>query len=169
MDLLISYSWGNYFPAYLEAVRLLKRFGDPQPAVEKTKVWGIAVAHTTLNNRVVIQKCRELYQAEPEFQFTLKWVPVDFWVDTDLDAIKKVIEEKIRDRIEEKETWAMKVEKRRWQRYHTIEIIEYLARSIESKVDLRRPDKIVRIDVLGSRTAISLLKPEEIFSIALPA
>jgi len=168
MDLLISYSWGNYFPAYLEAIRVLKRFGDPQPVVEKTKVWGIAVAHTTLNNRVVIQKCRELFQAEPEFQFTLKWVPVDFWVNTDLDAMKKVIEEEIRDRIQEKETWAMKVEKRRWQRYHTIEIIEHLARSIERKVDLRRPDKIVRIDVLGSRTAISLLKPEEIFSIAFP-
>jgi len=168
MDLLISYSWGNYFPAYLEAVRLLKRFGDPEPVVEKTKVWGIAVAHTILNNRVVIQKCRELYPAEPEFQFTLKWVPVDFWVETDLDAMKKVIEKEIRDRIQENETWAMRVEKRRWQRYHTIEIIEYLATSIERKVALRHPDKIVRIDVLGSKTAISLLTPEEIFSITLP-
>jgi tRNA(Ser,Leu) C12 N-acetylase TAN1 len=57
---------------------------------------------------------------------------------------------------------------RRWQKYHTIEIIEYLAKGIDRKVDLENPDLVVRIDVLGEKTAISLLESDEIFSLGLP-
>lgn len=166
MDLIVSYSWNHFVPARREAIRILKQFGDLDPRVEGTGVPGMAVIHTTLNNREVIQKCRELFRAEPAFQFTVKWIPVDFWCEASLEAMKEVMEKEIRDRIRENETWAMKVEKHRWQQYHTIEIIKYLAESIDRKVDLRHPDKIVRIDVLGKRAAISLLKPDEVFSIA---
>ncbi len=155
MDLTISYSWNHFVPARREAIRILKQFGDLDPQIEGTGVPGIAIAHTALNNREVIQKCRELFRAEPAFQFTMKWVPVDFWCETRLEAMKEVIEKEIRDQIRENEAWAMKVEKHRWQQYHTIDII-----------NLKHPDKIVRIDVLGKRTAISLLKPDAIFSIA---
>jgi len=36
---------------------------------------------------------------------------------------------------------------------------------IGKKVDLERPDKILRIDMIGRDTAISVLKTSEIFSI----
>ena len=36
------------------------------------------------------------------------------------------------------------------------------------KVDLDHPDWIVWVDVVGRQTAISLLRPEEIFSLGLP-
>jgi tRNA(Ser,Leu) C12 N-acetylase TAN1 len=62
----------------------------------------------------------------------------------------------------------MHVEKRRWQQHHTRENVEHLARSIDQKVDLRKPDRIVRIDVLGARTAISLLRAEDVFSTRAP-
>ncbi|MDX1251105.1 MAG: hypothetical protein IDH49_02385 [Gammaproteobacteria bacterium] len=164
MDLLVSYAWGRFFRARAEIIRILKRFGDDNPKVERTRVDGIAIAHTTLDNREVVRKCKELFKTEPVFEFAAKWVPVDFWCDTDLDAMKEVIEENVKDRIKEDETWGMKVEKRRWQKYHTADIIEYLAPSIERKVNLGNPDKLVRIDVVGRRTAISLLEPGEIFS-----
>ncbi len=83
-------------------------------------------------------------------------------------VLKKVIEENVRDRIREDETWGMKVKKRSWQKYHTIEIIQYLAGSIERKVGLRHPDKIVYVDVVGQRIALSLLKPGEIFPVVVP-
>ena len=63
---------------------------------------------------------------------------------------------------------SMKVHKRRWQRYHTIEIVEYLAADIEKKVDLGDPDWILWVDIIGRDTAVSLLKPEEVFSLGLP-
>lgn len=164
MDLLVSYYWNHFSRARHEAVYVLRKFGDPAPKVERTGVIGIAIIHTSLNNREVIQKCKELFKTGFEFRFAIKWVPVDFWCETSLDSIKKAIDENVTGGIGENETWGMKVEKRRWQKYHTIQIIERLAANINRKVNLSSPDKLIRVDVLGERTAISLLKPGETFS-----
>ncbi len=168
MDLLVSYSWSCFFRARSEIHEILKRFGDPEPQIEKSRVVGITIIHTILDNREVIRKCRELFETETAFEFAIKWVPVDFWCETDFEAMKQAIEEKIRNKIGETETWGMRVKKRGWQQYHTIEIIDYLAPSIKRKVDLDNPDRILHIDVLGEKTAISLLRPDEIFSLGLP-
>jgi tRNA acetyltransferase TAN1 len=170
MDLLVSYNWSHFSLAKPEIIAILKRFGDPDPRVEKTAVIGIAVAHTCLDSREVIKRCRALWESDPldSFQFAIKWVPVDYWCATALDAIKQVVDSKIINRIGKDQSWGMEAHKRRWQRYHTIEIIEYLAVDIHRKVDLNHPDWIVWVDVVGRQTAISLLKPEEIFSLGLP-
>lgn len=170
MDLLVSYSWNHYYLAKPEIIRILKEFGDPAPLVEKRGVKGIAVVHTCLDNREVIQRCRALWESDPQnsFETAVKWVPVDYWCQTDLVAMKKVIDSEIKDQIEVNQTWGMKVHKRRWQQYHTIEITEYLAAGIERKVDLGNPDWIIWVDVIGQETAISLLKQEEIFSLGFP-
>jgi tRNA acetyltransferase TAN1 len=126
------------------------------------------VVHTSLDGRQVIRKCRESFEAGEPFEFAVKWVPVDVWCETSLDAMKAVIEQWIKERIEEGQTWAMQVEKRGWRQYHAAEIIQRLASGINRKVDLGHPDKILRIDVLGPVTAISLLRPDKIFSILAP-
>ena len=168
MDLLISFQWGRFYPMLHEARRILKQLGDDQPQIEWTSVDGIAVAHTALDNREVITRCRELqHNKEARFEFAVKWVPVDFWCETDLDAMKQVIQEKVCPRIKPNECWAMTIKRRRWDRYHKADIIAYLAPSIDRKVDLSNPDKIVWIDVVGAYTAIAVLKPDEIFSAIL--
>jgi len=127
---------------------------------------GIAVAHTSLDNRQVIHQCRELlHQGKVRFDFAVKWVPVDYWCWTELETIKQLIDAKVLPRIGQEETWAMQVNKRRWQTYHTIDIVTVLAADIDRKVNLSHPDKIVWIDVIGNETAISVLKPDEIFSV----
>lgn len=168
MDLLVSYNFGQFSRAKPEIIRILKRFGDPDPWVKKTDVMGIAVVHSCLDNREVIQRCRAVWESEPlhSFEFAIKWVPVDYWCATELTAMKHVIDNKIKQRIEKNRTWGMQVHKRRWQ-YHTIEIIEFLAADIDHKVNLSHPDWIVWVDVVGRQTAISLLKPQDIFSIGI--
>jgi len=170
MDLLISYSWGQFYRAKHEAIGILQGFGDPDPKVEKTAVLGIAVAHTSLDNREVIRRCRALWKQQPlaSFEFSIKWVPMDHWCATDLDAMKQLIDDKIKPQIAEGQTWGMKVHKRRWQKYHTDEIVDYLAEGIDRQVDLNHPDWIIWVDVIGRWTAISLLRPDEIFSLGLP-
>lgn len=166
-DLLVSYRWGSYRRASREILSILKRFGDLHPLVEKSEIPGIAVVHTSLDNRDVIGRCRQLAASEPTFDYAVKWVPVDYWCDSDLEAIKKLIEQQVAPSIGQTETWGMKVEKRGWPKYHTAEIVEHLAVAVvDRKVNLARPDKLVRVDILGSRTALSLLRPDEIFSIA---
>lgn len=168
MDLLISYQFGRFYPMRREARRIIRHLGDHDPRISWTNVDGIAIARTTLDNREVIRRCRDMYRNnEADFEFAVKWLPVDYWCDTDLDAIKQVIDEQAAPRIEPTESWAMVVKKRRWQKYHAVEIIEHIAAGIERKVDLNNPDKIIWVDVVGYRTAVSVLKPEEIFSAIL--
>jgi tRNA(Ser,Leu) C12 N-acetylase TAN1 len=59
----------------------------------------------------------------------------------------------------------MRVARRGWDQYHTAEIVRHLADAIDRKVDLKTPDKLVWIDVLSDAIAMSLLRPDEIFSI----
>jgi tRNA(Ser,Leu) C12 N-acetylase TAN1 len=165
MDLLVSYPCGHFRSARYDIVGILKRFGDDHPQIRRTAVDGIARVSTCLDSRDVTRRCRELSHTDPlAFLYAVKWVPVDYWCHTNLEAMKKLIEQEIRPRIAEHETWGMKVEKRRWQRHHTAEIVAYLAPSIDRKVNLDHPNKWLRIDVVGRQTAISLVEPEELFS-----
>jgi tRNA(Ser,Leu) C12 N-acetylase TAN1 len=165
MDLLVSYPWNHFSLARNDVMHALHEFGDIKPEIKRTSTMGIAVVHTSLDNRDVIKRCKELFQQELAFQNAIKWSPVDYWCETDLDAMKKVIEDNIKERIEEGQSWGMQVDKHRWQKFHTNEIVAYLAPAIERKVDLDNPDKIIRVDVVGKETAISLLIPDEIFSV----
>lgn len=143
----------------------MRKLGDPDAGMRWTTVEGIAIVHTDLDPRQVVAGCHDLLcRGEEPFAFAVKWVPVDEWAPTDLDAIKAVIEQKLAPRIGPDETWAMQVEKRRWQRYHTADIVAHLAPAIHRQVDLSHPDKILRVDVIDARTALAVLRPDEIFS-----
>ena len=165
MDILVSYECGRFGRSKREVREALRRCGDEQSQIERTSVNGIAVVRTTLDGREVVRRCRELCHESFAFRFAIKWVPVDYWCETDLEAIRKLLEAEVRGRIAEDETWGMKVERRGWQQHHTQDIIVYLARAIDRKVDLNHPDKLVRIDVLGNQTAISVLRPSDMFSV----
>jgi tRNA acetyltransferase TAN1 len=165
MDLLVSYECGRFGRAKREIHAALGRCGDELAAVERSAVNGIVVVHTELDARAVVRCCRELSQQGFVFRFAIKWVPVDYWCPTDLEAIRKVLADQVRGRIAANETWGMKLEKRGWLDQHTQEIVVDLARAIDRKVNLSRPDRIVHIDMLGSRTAISVLGPGDLFSV----
>jgi tRNA(Ser,Leu) C12 N-acetylase TAN1 len=170
MDLLVSHPRGCYGPARHEIAHILRGFGDAEPRVEKSGVPGIAVVHTGLADREAIRRCGELFRADPgAFRFAVKWVPVDWWCEKDLDAVKQLLEREVAPRIGAEETWGLHVEKRGWPDYHTAEIVERLAKAIDRKVNLRVPDKLVRVDILRERVAVSLLRPGEVFSIHAPA
>ena len=170
VELLVSYNC-SYSLVKPEIRRILEIFGDPDPWIGKTAVLGIAVVNSCLDNREVIRRCRELRQDDVQhwFEFATKWVPVDYWCATDLPAIKDLIDSRIKPRIEQEQTWGMRVHRRRWQAYHTRDIIEFLAAGIDRKVNLENPDWIVWVDIVGRQTAVSLLRPQDIFSIRTEA
>ena len=126
-DLLVSYPWRHFRRARGEISRLLRDFGDPHAQVERTSASGIALVHTSLDGREVIRKCRALLAGGARLEFAVKWVPVDVWCETSLDAMKAVIDQRIKHQIEAGQTWAMKVEKRGWREFHVKEIIDRLA------------------------------------------
>lgn len=167
MDLLVSHSWGHFHQARTEVIQILNQMGDPGPSVERTPVLGIALVHSCLNNRLVIQQCKTFRQERglSSFQFAIKWVPVDYWCRTDLEDMKRVIDTHLADYVKPDQTWGMVVKKHRFQRYHSIDIVHHLAQDVHRQVNLNKPDWIVRVDILGKETSIAFLKPDEIFSV----
>jgi len=169
-NLLVSCPWSMLWRAKQEIADVLKLLGDETPIIKPTMARGIIGVKTRLDSREVVQGLQKLFIKDPlAFQYTLKWVPTDFWTYSDMDLMKEAVMN-VREKIRQGERWRMTVEKRRYTRFHKIEIIKELAELIPKKVDLKNPNKIVRIDIIGKYAAVSVLSPNEIFSTTkLPA
>jgi tRNA acetyltransferase TAN1 len=163
-NLLVSCPWTMTGRARREIAHILRMLGDEHPIIERTIARGIIGVKTSLDSREVAKNLQKLLSKDPLlFQYTLKWVPTDFWTRSDMNSMKEAVMN-IRDKILKGERWRMTVEKRRYTLYHKIDIIKELAQLIHEKVDLKNPDKILRIDIIGKYAAVSVLSSKEIFT-----
>ncbi|HDD70446.1 RNA methyltransferase [Candidatus Bathyarchaeota archaeon] len=163
-NLLATTSRGNEDEACSELWYLLGEIGDSAPTIEKTGVAGLIAAKTAFNPFEVIEKLRKILHERPyEFRYTLRIIPIERVVRTDLKEIQRVATE-LSSKIKENETFRVTVEKR-FTEISTRDIIETAASNIERKVDLNKPDKILLIEVIGGLTGISVIKPDEILAV----
>jgi len=111
---------------------------------------------------VVIDRLKELVVSEPwRVRYVLRVLPIEFVVPTDLNMIRqaaKGLASKI-----DKNSFRITVEKRH-SPLESIEVINAIAGEIESKVDLENPGWIVLVEILGSQTGLSVIRPEQMFS-----
>ncbi|MEM2320076.1 MAG: THUMP domain-containing protein [Candidatus Bathyarchaeia archaeon] len=163
-NLLATTSRGNEDEACSELWYLLGQVGDSAPVIDKTGVSGLIAAKTALNPFEVVEKFRLILRERPyEFRYTLRVIPIEKVVRTDLGEIQRATLE-LGSRIEKNETYRITVEKR-FTETSTRDIIEAAASVIDRKVDLNNPDKILLIEVIGGLTGISLVKPTDILSV----
>ena len=163
-NLLATTSRGNEEDACSELWYLLGQIGDSASTVEKTGVAGLIAAKTAFNPFEVVEKFRKILGERPyEFRYTLRVIPVEKIVRTDLGEIQRVATE-LGLKIAENETFRVTVEKR-FTTTSTQDIIEAAAANIERKVDLNKPDKILLIEVIGGLTGVSVIKPDDILSV----
>ena len=163
-NLLATTSRGNESYACSELLYLLGEIGDSAPAVERTGVSGLIVAKTAFNPFDVIEKLRKILLERPyEFRYTLRIIPVEKIVHTDLGEIQRAVIE-LSSKIGESETFRVTVEKR-FTETPTQDIIEATAANIEREVNLNNPDRILLIEVVGGLTGVSVIKPGEILAI----
>ena len=166
--LLVTHPWGAHQRARAEILALLGMLGDDRPAVRRTLARGVMGVKTILDPRGATKGLRALYERDPlVFNDTCTWLPVDLWVSAEVETMRQAID-RLRDRIGPGETWRMTLERRRYTRHHQLELIRLLAEPVTAKVDLVHPDKILRVDVLGGYAAISVLTPNDVFSVARP-
>ncbi len=163
-NLLATTSRGNEENACSELWYLLGQIGDSASTVEKTGVAGLIAAKTAFNPFEVVEKFRKILRERPyEFRYTLRIIPIERIVRTDLGEIQRVATE-LSSKIVKNETFRVTVEKR-FTTASTQDIIEAAATNIERKVDLNKPDKILLIEVIGGLTGISVIKPDDILSV----
>jgi tRNA acetyltransferase TAN1 len=163
-NLLVTTSRGYESHARSELRYLLQEIGDSSPHVEKTGISGLIAVKTDLEALEAISQFRAIMRQRPyEFRFTLRVIPIEKVIQTDLEQIQTAVAE-LSSKIGENETFRVTVEKR-FTTAHTKDIIEKVATNIKRKVNLTRPDKIVLIEVLGGLTGVSVIKPEDILSV----
>jgi tRNA acetyltransferase TAN1 len=162
---LLATTWrGNEREACSELSFLLGGIGDSAPEVRRTGISGLIAIRTAFNPVEAVEKLRKILHERPyEFRHTLRIIPVEKVVRTDLDEIREIAEE-LGLRIGEDETFRITVEKR-FTTIHAEEIIEATATSIKRKVDLTNPGKILLVEVVGKLTGMSLLKPSDTLSV----
>jgi tRNA acetyltransferase TAN1 len=143
---------------------LLKEVGDPEPKTDKTGIRGVIVGKTTLDPVETITKFRTILRERPyEFRYSLRIIPIQKVIHTDLDEVKQATTE-LAAKLGENETFRVTVEKR-FTTIHSRDFIEAVAATIQNKVNLDNPDKIILIETLGKFTGISLLSPNQTISV----
>jgi tRNA acetyltransferase TAN1 len=164
-NLIATTSRGNERPMINEILYLLKdELGDTQALAAKTKIRGLIVAKTALDPYIIIEKFHIILKERPyEFRYALRILPIERVVPTDLEEIKRATAE-LAAKISEKETFRVTVEKR-FTTLHTKDLIEVAAKDIKQKANLKNPDKILLIEVLGALTGLSILKPSDILAV----
>jgi tRNA acetyltransferase TAN1 len=163
-NIIASTSRGNERLTCTELVFLLKTIGDPDPIAAKTGIRGLVVAKTNINEIEAIEKLRSILKEKPyEFRYSLRILPVEKVVRTDLTEVKLVAKE-FALRMGENETFRVTVETR-FTTLHTRDLIETAATEIRQKVNLENPDKVLLIEVVGGLTGMSLVKPQAILSV----
>jgi len=163
-NLLATTSRGSEDEACSELWYLLSEVGDSAPVVDKTGVAGLIAAKTAFNPFEVIEKFRHILRERPyEFRYTLRIIPIEKVIRTDLGEIQRAAAE-LSAKIAPNESFRITVEKR-FTETSTKDIIEAAASNIERKVDLNNPDKILLIEVIGGLTGLAVIRPNDILSV----
>jgi len=149
-----------------ELRKILALFGDENPEIHETGMSGILIARTVLDSFIVIKKIKEKIIEEPWFiRYCLRIIPIQKIVNTNLKDISNQISS-LMNKVDEKETFRITVEKRN-SNLSTKEIISTIAKNIQNKVVLEKPDWIILIEILGDSTGISVLTKIDLFSLEL--
>ena len=162
---LLATTWrGSEEDLCSEIWYLLRKIGDETVQVEKTGIAGLIAAWTALKPSEAVEKLREILEKHPgEFRYTLRVIPIETVVPTDLEQIKRVATD-LASKIGENETFRVTVEKR-FTSLSSREIIESVAANVERKVDLENPARIILVEVVGRTTGICVIEPEDIISV----
>ncbi len=165
LNLIVTTSRGNERAMINEILFILKdELGDAEAKASKTKIRGLIVVKTAQDPLAAMEKFRGILAERPYiFRYALRIVPVQKVVQTDLEEIQKATKE-MSEKIGENQTFRVTVEKR-FTELHSRDIIEAAAGDIKNKVDLKNPDWILQIEVLGALTGISLLKPSDVLAV----
>jgi len=163
-NLLVSTSRRNERNACSEMWYLLKEIGDPHAKTDVTGILGLITAKTSLELGTVIPQLRRLLIEKPwEFRYVLKLVPIQMIVESNLERLGEKGKQ-FNEQIPQNATFRITVDKRRSE-LRSKDIIEAIAPHIQRKVNLRNPDRIIVVEVIGDISGLSLVRPDEILSV----
>ena len=163
-NLLVSSARGNETEANHEIRYLLGELGDKSATTDYAPVSGLTVAKTILDPVKAVPKLRPVLKYRPwQFRYILKVKPVEEVVSCDISSIGTAVVNRAK-RVGADETFRVSVEKRQ-SSISSREIIDAVASKVPRKVELRNPDKIILIEIIGRMAGVSIISPGDILGI----
>ena len=163
-NLLVTYDPNHAGLAKEEIVAVLKQL-KIEPEFLKSEIEGlfqIKIKEPKETIKKIVKTCKNDFSI---FRMTFHWVPVDNWCKSTIEDMQKTIKKLVKD-VKEKDKWKMDIAKRCYEKYNTTELIMKLTEVVDRpKVDLKDPDKIIRVDIIGNDAGISLLNKDEMLNI----
>lgn len=164
MNLIITCARHFEIETKKEVSKILDFLGDSEAEITITPMSGILTASSKLDPVEITKKIIQMVYDEPwSVRYPLRIIPIMKNTET---KIEKILEEipRLTNKINKNETYRISIEKRNSE-ISSQELISEIAKCIKNKVSLENPDKVILVELLGNITGISIIKPNEIFSI----
>lgn len=147
-----------------EILGILEKMGDSEPTIIITNMSGIVTVETKLEPIETIKKVKEMLLDEPWcIRYCLRIIPIQKITETKIESIEEGISDLLK-LISDEETYRILIEKRN-SNISSQELISKVAKKIKNKVSLEFPDKIILIEILGSKTGIAIIRKADILSV----
>jgi tRNA(Ser,Leu) C12 N-acetylase TAN1 len=164
-NLLVTYDPAHAGRAEEEVKALLEAVGASAQWL-KSDVEGVFLLRTSGDAKAVVKRLVATAQKDPSaFQYTFHWVPIEKWTTSKLSDMLAVMKE-FDSKMDPAKKWKMDVVKRHYEEYSTPELIIKLTDVINKpKVDLKNPEVIVRVEIIGKKAGCSLLSTNELLEV----
>lgn len=165
-NLLVSFDPTHLEVAKKEIEGLLKEVKEEAKILTATD--GLAEVLVKDSRKAIKQLQKIAKSSLDKFIHTMSWIPIDTWVKNSIKDIKKKIKGFVKE-IGEKEKWKMELKTRKvkGKKPDEIKLILKLTEVVNrKKVDLEKPEKIIKVEMIGNKAGLSLVKPEDILNIA---
>lgn len=132
-----------------------------KPKFLKSKYSGIFLIELSKPKEAVKMLIKLNKKDQEIFGKTHRYIPVDKWVSSKVPDMQKAIKSMV-PKIGENEKWKMDLEKRHYHKLDYQELIVKLTEVVDRmKIDLKKPKKIIKVEIIGTNAGISLLEPGE--------
>ena len=163
-NLLVTYDPAHGGKAKEEAQALLECIGEKSEFLE-SDIAGVFLLSTRKNPKEITRELRDVVEEEPEkYKYTFHWVPIDRWIKSDMDDMVRAMKD-IDAKMSDDESWKLDLGKRQYEGKSTDLVIKLTENINHPKVDLKNPQKIVKIEIIGDRAGVALLDRSELLDI----
>ncbi len=164
-NLLVTFHGNQKGHSELEVRERMKELGAYVERLETCEVEGVFLILVGGDTKVLVSQLKRLCHEDPVgFQYTHHWVPIERWVPSNKDEIRKNAVE-IGKGIGAEESWMMHLHKRHMAEHYD-DLISYLTEPLNrGHVDLSDPDRILAVEILGKNTGMSLLTRHELLDV----
>ncbi|HOK27850.1 MAG TPA: THUMP domain-containing protein [Methanomassiliicoccaceae archaeon] len=161
-NLLVTYHPTRAGLAEKEVRKRVEEAGERVEELVNSCISGVFCVEVSGDVKQLVSDIREEFWEDPGMlTHTFHWMPVDRWVKANVEDMTDAARE-LSEGIEETERWMMHMHKRRHD-MTSEELVLALTEPIsKGKVDLRNPDKIIAVEVLGGMAGMSLVTRDQV-------